>query len=135
MQHSSDWSAAATEIWQKAKKLQLGMGAEALRHVRNGMQREHRLLQGQDELALRALGGRLPGGGDEMDNLILGDVNVASPPAAANQFGKLAGAALLAASVMAPASWLGAKYLDRPAVEQPPAEVAPPLVEWRIVRD
>lgn len=102
------------------------------------MDQERKRVLTEDRLALKALGGEMPqGGADDM----VGDVDlgnnsyyVMQPPSGPSQFGKLAGAALVAASLAVPTAAVAWKYMDRPAA--PAATIdTDSITELRIYRD
>ena len=116
MNSTNDW---LNEIKQKKAKLMLALGSSSLQHIRSGMDQERKRVLAEDQAAMKAMGGQMADAGDED---MVGDVdlggntyNISEP--AKGQFGKLAGMALLAASLAAPTAALGWKYLDRPVIQ------------------
>jgi len=111
------------ESWSKEflkrARLETALGATAVQSLRKHADMEHARVAAEDKAAMKALWGNDTMSDDDMGDLYLGDItqNVQAP--ATSKFAELAGKALLAAAIGAPAAWAISEFLKVPAT--PPA--------------
>lgn len=117
------------ETWKKEflkrARLETALGATAVQSLRKHADLEHARVAAEDRAATKALWGSDAGMSDEdMGDLYLGDItqNVQSPPT--SKFAELAGKALLAAAIGAPAAWAVTEFVKM-AADNPPAAAQP----------
>ena len=119
----TDWVELGTRQIFDRGGLETALAASTLQHIRAGQDQERKRLAAEDELGIKALGGKIPqpttpdsqAGRDMVGGVDLGGnshtYNIQQP---ATSFGRLAGAALLAGAIGLPLSGVAWKYLDRP---------------------